>query len=65
MFIAGLFDVSMPKHSIVVISDTLHFDIFRNRKSVIYSYSIMQSLYFGVVMFEVSNFLSGAGHSSI
>mgnify|MGYP001797277079 CR=1 FL=1 len=26
---------------------------------------IMQSLYFGVIMFEISNFLSGAGRSSI
>ena len=36
MFIAGLFDVSMPKHSIDMLSDTLHFDIFRNWKSVLY-----------------------------
>ena len=48
MFIAGLFDVSMPKHSKDLLSDTLHFDIhvFRNRKGVLHSYS-----YYAITLF--------------
>ena len=66
MFIAGLFDVSMPKHSIVVISDTLHFDVFRNRKSVRYKAIILCNHFILVIsMFEVANFLSSVGLSSI
>ena len=66
MFIARLFDVSMPKHSKDLLSDTLHFDIhvFRNRKSVLYIAILLCNLFILVIsMFEVANFLSGAGHS--